>query len=83
MMNVQSSSHVSNRPPNWPIHLRYMATHIKDLAALLDNIIDQTRDGAYSSDRLIVVASDIASAINEIANSMILRIVREEEEAQK
>jgi hypothetical protein len=60
-----------------------MATHIKDLALLLDNIVDQTRDGAYSSDRLIVVAADIASAINEIANSMILRIVREEEEAQK
>lgn len=83
MTNAQSSSHVSNRPPNFRIHMKFMTYHIKDLAALLENIIDQTRDGAYSSDRLIVVVSDIASAINEIANSMILRIVREEEEAQK
>lgn len=83
MTTVQSGCHSSNRPPSWPMHLRYMANHIKDLALLLDNIIDQTRDGAYSSDRLIVVAAEIASAINEIANSMILRIVREEEEAQK
>ena len=78
MINIQSNS-----PSNWPVHLRFMATHIKDLALLLDNIIDQTRDGAYSSDRAFVIASDIASAIHEIANSMILRIMREEEEPQK
>jgi preprotein translocase subunit SecA len=83
MTTVQSSSHISNRPPSWPIHLRYMATHIKDLALLLDNVIDQTRDAAYSSDRLIVIASDIASAINDIADAIIARVLREEEEAQK
>jgi len=78
MTNIQS-----NRPSSCPMHVRYMATHIKELSLLLDNIIDQTRDGAYSSDRAFVIASDIASAIHEIANSMILRIMREEEEAQK
>jgi len=65
------------------MHLQCMANHIKDLALLLDNIIDQAREGAYSSDRLMVVASDIASAINEIATSMIKRMVREVQEEQK
>jgi hypothetical protein len=81
--DIAAVSHVSNKPATWPMHLRYMATHIKDLSLLLDNIMDQTRDGAYSSDRAIVIASDIASALNDIADAIIARILREEEEAQK
>lgn len=60
-------------------HLRFMAHHVKDLALLIDHIVDQTRDGAYTLDRSMVLTEDIASAINEITNCMILRISRDEE----
>lgn len=63
-------------------HVRIMAAHIKELALLLDNIVDQTRDGAYTYGRSLVLTEDIASAINEIANAMILRIGNEVEDAR-